>query len=101
MSKVFRPEDVELVYVYESGEKDTLTVDDQVRSTQLFDPESGADLDVVSVIAGGEEFAPESVSVRWETPSGDFEVVQGVFGYDIELEAPNGELYYPVEVFVE
>lgn len=102
MTDIYQPHEVELVYVFESGEKDSLTVEDQVRSTHLFDPETGADVDVAVVIINGEEYDPNTVTVKWATDDGKYEVIQGVFGYDVtELEAPDGQLYYPVEVYVD
>lgn len=102
MTDIYQPHEVELVYVFESGEKDSLTVEDQVRATHLFDPETGADVDVATVIINGKEYDPHSITVKWATDEGSYETVQGVFGYDVtELEAPNGDLYYPVEVYVD
>lgn len=99
MSKIFQPNKVELIYVFDSGEKDSLTVEDQVRCAYLSDPESGADVEVSIVIIGGSEYDPDDVVVKWETDSGEYQIMQSVQG-NLELEAPNGELYYPVEVSV-
>lgn len=99
MSKIFQPYEVELIYVFDSGEKDSLTVEDQIRCAYLSDPESGADVEVSTVIIGGAEYDPDDVVVKWETDSGEHQIMQSVQG-NLELEAPNGELYYPVEVRV-
>lgn len=102
MTKVFQPCDVVLVYVYDSGERDGILVEDQVRTAVLFDPESGSEVEVSTVVANDTEYDPANVTVKWGTPSGAHSVIQGVQGYDIHhLEAPNGELYYPVEVYVD